>query len=176
MRRIVIPVLAGGLLLTAACGTQSSQNATGAEAPTRATGGTVPSLAVSRTVAPKVEPTGRGGPKPVKPEGRTIGPRKVAWLSAKPSKDGRSLRVVWWSGVEPCAVLDRVTVKQTSKQVTVTLWEGQSSKIQNPVCIDIAIKKVTTVKLKAPLAHRKLVDGAKPKPKPKPTPTTTPGN
>ncbi|MER7208030.1 hypothetical protein ABZ470_18815 [Streptosporangium sp. NPDC020072] len=164
----MIPVLAGGLLLTAACGTQSVQSgAVVPEAPAGAAGGAVPSLSVGHTVAPRVEPTEKGAPKPVKPEGHAIGPRKVAWLSAKPSKDGRSLRVVWWSGVEPCQVLDRVTVKQTSKRVTVTLWEGQSGKIQNPVCIDIAIKKVTTVKLKAPLGHRKVVDGAKPAPKPK---------
>nr|BFE85557.1 hypothetical protein GCM10020093_081580 [Planobispora longispora] len=63
--------------------------------------------------------------------------------------------------MEPCHVLDRVTVKQTAKKVTVTLWEGPSSKVENAVCIEIAIQKVTTVKLKKPLGGRKVVDGAK---------------
>ncbi|GAA3109307.1 hypothetical protein [Streptosporangium carneum] len=154
---IVIPVLAGSLLLAVGCGTEHSATAPGAAG----AGVTVPSLSVSHTVAPKVEPTGKGAPRPVKPEGHTNNPRKVTWLSAKPSKDGRSLRVVWWSGVEPCHVLDRVSVKQTAKRVTVTLWEGESSKVQNVACIDIAVQKVTTVKLKAPLGKRKVVDGAR---------------
>ncbi len=166
---IVIPVLAGSLLLATGCGTEHSATPPGAAG--GGSGGTVPSQSVShtvsspsagRTVAPRVEPTGKGAPKPVKPEGHTNNPHKVAWLSAKPSKDGRSLRIVWWSGVEPCHVLDRVTVKETPKRVTVTLWEGESGKVQNVACIDIAIKKSTIVKLKAPLGKRKVVDGARP--------------
>ncbi|MEV8636076.1 hypothetical protein AB0395_30920 [Streptosporangium sp. NPDC051023] len=157
---IAIPVLAGSLLLAAGCGTEHSATVPGAVG--GVAGVTVPSQLVSHTVAPRVEPTGKDVPKPVRPEGHTENPHKVTWLSAEPSKDRRSLRIVWWSGVEPCYVLDRVTVKQTAKRVTVTLWEGQSSKAQNVACIDIAIKKSTIVKLKAPLGHRKVVDGAKP--------------
>lgn len=127
--------------------------------PSSATAENGPSQPVSHTVPPKVEPT--QGPRPTKPTGDADGPRKVRWLKATPAKDRRSLRVVWWSGVEPCNVLDRVTVKETSKKVTVTLWEGPSSKVKNAVCIEIAIQKVTTVKLKKPLGGRKIVDGAK---------------
>ncbi|SNS91697.1 hypothetical protein SAMN05216276_101988 [Streptosporangium subroseum] len=159
---IVTSLLAGSLLLAAGCGTEPSAVTTTGAAPSQAVPSqAAPSQPVSHTVAPQTEPTG-GTPKPTKPEGHTDNPRKVRWLKATPSKDRRSLRVVWWSGVEPCNVLDRVTVRETSKKVTVTLWEGPSSKVQNVACIEIAIQKVTTVKLKKPLGHRKIVDGAKP--------------
>lgn len=157
MRMIATSILAGSLLLTG-CGTEHS--AVGQNVTARSADSVVPALTAGHTVAPRVEPTG-GTPRPTRPEGHTVNPHKVAWLEARPSKNGRSLRIVWWSGVEPCHVLDRVGVKETSKRVTVTLWEGSSSKVQNVACIDIAIKKVTTVKLKAPLGKRKIVDGAK---------------
>ncbi|MEU4408326.1 hypothetical protein AB0F88_27725 [Streptosporangium sp. NPDC023963] len=161
---IATSILAGSLLLALGCGAEPSATVTAAS-PSRPVsqatslpGG--PSEPASHSVAPRSEPTS-GAPKPTRPEGHTDNPRKVRWLKAKPSKDGRSLRVTWWSGVEPCNVLDRVTVRETSKRVTVTLWEGPSSKVQNVACIEIAIQKVTTVKLKKPLGARKVVDGAR---------------
>ncbi|MER5645211.1 hypothetical protein [Streptosporangium sp. NPDC002524] len=162
---IATSFLAGSLLLALGCGTEPSATVT-ATSPTRPASQatsvppSVPSAPASHGVAPRDESTS-GAPKPTKPEGHTDNPRKVRWLKAKPSKDGRSLRITWWSGVEPCNVLDRVTVRQTSKRVTVTLWEGPSSKAQNVACIEIAIQKVTTVKLKKPLGNRKVVDGAR---------------
>jgi len=162
---IATSILAGSLLLAMGCGTEPSATVTAS--PSRPAGqatsvppGT-PSEPAAHTVAPRDEPTTSGTPKPTKPQGHTDNPRKVRWLKAKPSKDGRSLRIVWWSGVEPCNVLDRVSVRETSKRVTVTLWEGPSSKAQNIACIEIAIQKVTTVKLKKPLDARKVVDGAR---------------
>ncbi|MEU4533687.1 hypothetical protein AB0G15_02355 [Streptosporangium sp. NPDC023825] len=162
---IATSFLAGSLLLALGCGTDPSATVT-AVSPTRPASQATsvppgsPSAPASHGVAPRDESTS-GAPKPTKPEGHTDNPRKVRWLKAKPSKDGRSLRVTWWSGVEPCNVLDRVTVRETSKRVTVTLWEGPSSKAQNVACIEIAIQKVTTVKLKKPLGARKVVDGAR---------------
>ncbi|MDP9863545.1 MULTISPECIES: hypothetical protein [Streptosporangium] len=153
---IATSLLAGSLLLAVGCGAEHNAGAvTGA-----ATTGAGPSRPVAHTVAPRVEPS--QGPRATRPQGHTVNPRKVRWLTAKPSKDGRSLRITWWSGVEPCTVLDRVSVKETSKRVTVTLWEGPSAKARNMACIAIAVQKVTTVKLKAPLGDRKVVDGAKP--------------
>ncbi|MEU9887248.1 hypothetical protein [Sphaerisporangium sp. NPDC051011] len=101
------------------------------------------------------------GPSPTRPKGHTINTHKVRWEKAKPTKDGRKIKVIWWSGVEPCTVLDRVKVRETSKRVTITLYEGQAEDAQNVACILIAIQKVTTVKLKAPLGKRKIVDGAR---------------
>ncbi|MFF5209944.1 hypothetical protein [Streptosporangium sp. NPDC000396] len=157
---IATPLLAGSLLLALGCGA-----ATGASAANRGTDATGPSQpvahTVTHTVAPRTEPTG-DEPKPTWPKGHTVNPRKVRWLTAKRTKDARNLQIVWWSGVEPCFVLDRVSVKETAKQVTVTLWEGPSSKAKNMACIAVAVQKVTVVKLKAPLGKRKIVDGAKP--------------
>lgn len=98
-------------------------------------------------------------PTPVVPQGGTVDPHKVRWISAKPIKKGRYLRITWWSGVAPCWTLDRVKVKETRKKVTVTLYEGSSK--EGVSCILIALKKTTTVKLKAPLGNRKIVDCAK---------------
>ncbi|WP_433249794.1 hypothetical protein ACQPYK_03020 [Streptosporangium sp. CA-135522] len=153
---IATSLLAGSLLLVLGCGAEHSAATTGAGS-SAARG---PSQPVSHTVPPRVEPT--HGPEPTTPKGHTDHPRRVRWLSAKPSKDGRSLRITWWSGVEPCTVLDRVTVRETPKRVTVTLWEGPSSKARDVACIAVAVQKVTTVKLKVPLGDRKVVDGARP--------------
>ncbi|MFI6502283.1 hypothetical protein [Nonomuraea typhae] len=101
------------------------------------------------------------GPEPVKPVGNTINTRKIPYLTAKAYDRGRKIKLTWWSGVEPCTVLDRVKVKESGRRVTITLYEGTDEKAQNVACIEIAIQKTTTVKLKTPLGKRKIVDGAK---------------
>ncbi|GAA1269635.1 hypothetical protein Psi02_19740 [Planotetraspora silvatica] len=110
-------------------------------------------------------PANSGGatpsPSTVTPVGNTINPRKVPWISAKPTDDGTALNVVWWSGVEPCNVLDRVEVAETADTVTVTLWEGHDRRQPDAMCIEIAIQKQTRVRLPAPLGDRKVVDGAR---------------
>ncbi|GAA4562030.1 hypothetical protein [Planotetraspora kaengkrachanensis] len=97
----------------------------------------------------------------VTPVGDTINPRKVPWISATPTDDGTALDVVWWSGVEPCNMLDRVDVTETAKTVTVTLWEGHDRRQPDAVCIEIAIQKQTRVRLPTPLGDREVVDGAR---------------
>ncbi|GII30736.1 hypothetical protein [Planotetraspora mira] len=110
-------------------------------------------------------PVSSGGaapsPSAVTPVGNTINPRKVPWISATPTDDGKALDVVWWSGVEPCNMLDRVEVAETADTVAVTLWEGHDRRQPDAVCIDIAIQKQTRVRLPAPLGDRKVVDGAR---------------
>ncbi|MFE3451354.1 hypothetical protein ACFXJ8_20760 [Nonomuraea sp. NPDC059194] len=98
-------------------------------------------------------------PKQVKPVGDAVNTRKVPFTKAK-AKD-RQVKLVWWSGVEPCTVLDSVKVKETAKRVTITLYEGTAAKAQNVSCIMLAIEKTTTVKLKSPIGKRKIVDGGK---------------
>lgn len=145
---------AGSLLLTLGCGAAPSAPASsGPEVPV-ATG-------VSSTIGTSAPATPAVAPSPTRPKGHTLHPRKVRWEKAKPSRDGRTLTIVWWSGVEPCHVLDRVKVRQTAKSVTVTLYEGPARGSRDAVCIEIAIQKSTTVKLKAPLGKRKVIDGAR---------------
>ncbi|TMR95305.1 hypothetical protein EJK15_29430 [Nonomuraea basaltis] len=102
------------------------------------------------------------GPEPVKPTGDAVNVRKVSWTKAKPVSKGKKVALTWWSGVAPCTVLHKVKVKETSKKVTITLYEGTARKARNVSCIMIAVEKTTTVKLKKALGKRKLVDGAKP--------------
>ncbi|GII93624.1 hypothetical protein [Sinosporangium siamense] len=105
------------------------------------------------------------GPQPTKPTGDALNPRPVQWISAKPVSKGKykgkAIKLVWWSGVEPCHVLDRVTVKRTAKRLVVTLHEGVAKNAASVMCIELAIQKTTTVKLKHPIGKRKIVDGAR---------------
>lgn len=132
----------------------------GATTPVRKAASTAPATPVASTEVPTTTPPTKG-PKQVKPVGNAINPRKARWKSAKPVSKDRKVRLVWWSGVEPCTVLDRVKVKETAKRVTITLYEGASPKAKDVSCIMIAVEKTTTVKLKSPLGNRKIVDGAK---------------
>ncbi|MGN9785020.1 hypothetical protein ACTMTF_26560 [Nonomuraea sp. ZG12] len=151
MRTATTTFLAGCLVLAAGCGTTT---------PVRQAASTTPATPVSSTEVPTSTPPTKG-PKQVKPVGNAINTRKARWTSAKPVSKGRKVRLVWWSGVEPCTVLDRVKVKETGKRVTITLYEGAAPKAEDLSCIMIAVEKTTTVKLKSPLGDRKIVDGAK---------------
>ncbi|GIH22460.1 hypothetical protein Aph01nite_07700 [Acrocarpospora phusangensis] len=125
--------------------------------------GAVPAQAQAArpATAPSAAASGAADPI-VTPQPGTIKPHKVRWTSAKPYKKGkksRYLKVTWWSGPQECTALDHVKVKETRKKVTVTLYEG--SVRDNGMCIAIAVKKATLVKLKSPLGTRRIVDGAK---------------
>ncbi|MFG1947599.1 hypothetical protein [Nonomuraea sp. NPDC048826] len=146
-------LMAGCLVLAAGCG---------AERPAEQAASERPDTPVSSSpVADAVTTPPPAKPKPVKPTGDAVNPRKVRFTKATPVAKGRQVRLTWWSGVAPCTVLDRVKVKETKKRVTITLYEGPSPKAKNVSCIMIAIEKTTTVKLKAPIGKRKIVDGAK---------------
>ncbi|GGO13810.1 hypothetical protein GCM10010116_27870 [Microbispora rosea subsp. aerata] len=146
------------LFLAVACGGASSTSASPEQpegTPSGADAGPGTPVSASPSGAPS------GAPSPATPVGDTLNPRPVPWESATPAGDGRTLDIVWWSGVEPCNVLDRVDVTETAREVTVTLYEGQDRRSPDAVCIAIAIQKTTKVRLKAPLGERKVVDGAK---------------
>jgi hypothetical protein len=78
----------------------------------------------------------------------------------KPGGESRSLTVIFWSGVEPCNVLDRVEVEESANSVTITLYEGSAPAAKNTACIEIAVKKAVEVELDKPLGGRKVIDGA----------------
>jgi hypothetical protein len=150
-------LLAGSLVLAMSCGAApSAQQGT----PTPSGAGTPsPSGAPAEVTPATTAPT--KGPQPVKPTGDAVNVHKVSWTKAEPVDRGRQIRLTWWSGVAPCTVLDRVTVKETAKRVTVTLYEGASPKARNVSCIMIAVEKTTTVKLKNAIGKREIVDGSK---------------
>jgi hypothetical protein len=71
----------------------------------------------------------------------------VSPTALQASVDGRRVlvKVTWWSGVEPCNVLDSVRVDQSGTDVAITIFEGSSN--LDAVCIEIAQLKATIVDL-----------------------------
>ncbi len=87
--------------------------------------------------------------------------RPVPFESAVPEGDGTRVRVTWWSGVEPCYVLDHVDVAEDAAAVVITVYEGRDPAAGDVACIELAVQKSTLVTLVEPLGKRQLVDGAK---------------
>ncbi len=56
-----------------------------------------------------------------------------------------TLRLSWWSGVEPCSVLDSVGVVRTGTNILLTIREGSDQR--GVACIEIAMLKGTIVDL-----------------------------
>ncbi len=54
-------------------------------------------------------------------------------------------RLTWWSGVEPCSVLDSVAVVRNGSQIRLTIREGADRR--DVACIEIAMLKATIVDL-----------------------------
>jgi hypothetical protein len=143
-------VLAAGLALPA-CGTSA---AGGQQAS--------PDKPVSSSPQPggaTPAPGGDQGAKVVKPRSGMAKVHPIRWERAEPAKDGRSVRIFFTSGVEPCNVLDHVDVAYTDR-VVVTLHEGSDAHSPNQVCIEIALTKAVDVPLDQPLGQRTVVDGA----------------
>ncbi len=61
--------------------------------------------------------------------------------------DGRHvvLNARWWSGVEPCSILDSVDVARDGSTFRIALIEGTSD--PDAMCIAIALEKVTVIDL-----------------------------
>jgi hypothetical protein len=71
-----------------------------------------------------------------------VGPTKL-----QASVDGRHVlvKVSWWSGVEPCNVLDSVRVDRSGNDIAITILEGASA--LDVACIEVAQLKATIVDL-----------------------------
>jgi hypothetical protein len=72
----------------------------------------------------------------------------------------RGVRVLFWGGVAPCFVLDRVEVHETPDAVTITLWAGSDPASPDAACIEIALHLAVDVELRAPFRGRPILDGA----------------
>jgi hypothetical protein len=86
--------------------------------------------------------------------------RPIAFTSATVRPDDRTIDVRFWSGVEPCSVLDHVDVAYGTDTVTITLFEGSDPSAGMVACPDIAVSRQVTVPLDQELAGRRIVDGA----------------
>lgn len=105
-------------------------------------------------------PDQQQGAQTVAPRPGMLHPRPVAWRKAE-AVDSRTVRVSFSSGVEPCYVLDHVTVDYGASEVTITLYQGSDPQAEHTACIQIAVEKVTDVRLDQPLGGRTIVDGAR---------------
>jgi hypothetical protein len=86
----------------------------------------------------------------------------IAYDRATIADDDVTLTIRFWSGVEPCAVLDHVDVQQDPDVVVVTLYQGNDPSAGDVACPDLATLKQVSVDLTEPLAGRDIVDGAAP--------------
>lgn len=83
----------------------------------------------------------------------------IAFRRARPTGE-RAVLVRFYSGVEPCSVLDHVHVDYGDDAVTVTLYEGHEPGSENEVCVEVAEAKEVLVPLEEPLGDRAVRDGA----------------
>jgi hypothetical protein len=93
------------------------------------------------SVDPSVPPVGA---KPVLPKpGQAVNVHPIAADGLSAHVDGSTIvvKATWWSGVEPCTILDSIVVDQGDGTYTVTLREGNSP--QEIACIAIAEQHVT---------------------------------
>ena len=73
---------------------------------------------------------------------------------------GTRVTVYFWSGVEPCYVLDHVDVEYGAGAITITLFEGHDASVGDVACIEIALLKKVVIQLDEPVGDRQIVDGA----------------
>ncbi len=126
--------------------------------------GTGPDAAVSYTPCPGDEPPvvtdPDQGAQLVEPTPGMADVRSHIFDHVVVSDDGSSVTVFFWSGVEPCYVLDHVDVDEGPDAVTITLFEGHDASDGDVACIDIALLKKVVVQLDGPVGDRRIVDGA----------------
>ena len=126
--------------------------------------GTGPDAAVSYTPCPGDEPPAVTDPDQgaqlVEPTPGMADVRSHIFDHVVVNDDGSSVTVFFWSGVEPCYVLDHVDVDEGPDAVTITLFEGHDTSGGDVACIDIALLKKVVVQLDAPVGDRRIVDGA----------------
>jgi hypothetical protein len=107
-----------------------------------------------------IDPVDPFDPEPVEPTPGMVDLRPVSFAKATVDADGRTITIDFWSGVEPCSVLDHVDVDAGPRVVTITLVEGRDPNAGDVACIEIAMAKRVTVVLDEPLGDRTIVDGA----------------
>jgi hypothetical protein len=148
-------VIASLVLLTAtACGSGAAQvtpsvSPTPSPSPSAPAGGGASGDPGSGVVGGPVDPGDPGAVAPVIVIARPgqLDPHPVAATSLEPNVDGRhvTVKLTWYSGVEPCNVLDSVRVDRAGGEIILTIIEGSSD--QDAICIEIAQLKTTIVDL-----------------------------
>jgi hypothetical protein len=169
IRRVHAPgAVLCGVLLLAACGTSAAPPASsspptnvppvatdpggiGGEEP-GGTGGGAPGDpgsggAIGVPIGPAPGDPGAGQPTIVVPKPGRLDPHPVAPIALASSVDGRHVlvKVSWYGGVAPCAVLDSVKVARSPGTIELTVFEGADA--LDAICPEIAMLKATIVDL-----------------------------
>ena len=126
--------------------------------------GTGPDAAVSYTPCPgdddPVVTDPYEGAQKVEPTPGMAGVNPTAFDKVVVGDDGKTLTIFFWSGVEPCYVLDHVEVDKSRDAITATLFQGHDPSAGDVACIEIALLKKVVVQLDEPVGDRRIVDGA----------------
>ena len=101
-----------------------------------------------------------GGAQLVEPTPGMAGVRPHPFDHAVVGDDGTTVTVFFWSGIEPCYVLDHVDVRYGADAITITLYEGHDASEGDVACIEIALRKKVGIQLDEPVGDREIVDGA----------------
>ena len=124
-----------------------------------ATGG--PDTPVSSGPITSDPPPDDGGPIVVEPRPGMADVVARRFDSATVGDDDTTVTIDFISGIEPCAVLDRVDIQYGASTVTITLFEGHDPNAGDVACIEIAVYKRVVVQLDEPVDGRSIVDGAR---------------
>jgi len=106
-----------------------------------------PGTGIGAPVDPTPVDPAAGQPKLVVAKPGQLNPHPVAPQTLQASLDGRHVlvKVSWYSGIEPCYVLDSVKVDRSGLTIAITVIEGTSD--PNAICAEIAMLKATIVDL-----------------------------
>ena len=139
-RRLGVLTLTIGLILSACA-------ATGGSSPSAPPSDQPPDAPVSSPPDDGVVPPDPGGARLVIPKPGQLDVHPVTAEAITATVDGRhvTLDITWWSGVEPCSILDTVVVETGPQSFAVTLREGRGP--EEIACIAIAEQHRTVVDL-----------------------------
>lgn len=128
-------------VLLVACGS------VGASAAPSAPGSIPPDAPVTSPPDGGGAPPADGDAKIVTPQPGQIDVHPVSAETLLATVDGRAVSVTidWWSGVEPCSILDSIVVETGDAAFAITLREGRGP--EDVACIAIAELHRTTVDL-----------------------------
>ena len=153
MKRTLLVLLSAALVFGACGGSEENGGLTGRD-------GSDPEDPVTSAPQTPGDDTPEPEPSIVEPQPGQADLMPIGWDTAQRGMDDQSLTIYYYSGVEPCYVLDHVDVGYSPKRITVTLFEGHSPSDEDEACIEIALYKAVVVQLDEKIEGRKIVDGA----------------
>lgn len=104
---------------------------------------------------------GDGGAEVVEPQDGLDDQRAVGWDEVQVDPEDQSRVTVYWtSGVQECNALAEVEAEYGDDAITLTVIEGTPPSDEPMACIELAVRKQTTVQLEEEVGPRSIRDGA----------------